>query len=653
MKDNAMHGKQCLKPFKPLAASLALEEVPTLKEPRLIGQWLLWLEQRPNEGGRTSAFIRPWGLNEVAPQELTPAPINLRSRVHGYGGGVLSTYLDGDLLLLAWIDDCNGCLWTQSWKVLENTKQGQQNWLRPINSPTCLSTNEHFALADGLIDMRRNRWIGVMEKDGRDFFVSFFLNQKNQTPLVIFRPQDFCGYGVLSPDGDHFAWVEWQQPSMPWEESQLWWGSFNNEGEIQAQKLLLGSSPDASRPTSVFQPIWLSNGEILVAEDSSGWWNLVQIAPQVDSAIAPPCRRIWRIEADLGMPQWVYGMATASFSGDKILSLRCEEGRWSIVLLGNEGLVTELDQPFDDLAYLCADQDRLVAIASNPLKEIGLLEFDMAAGTWQHTPARQPVLDEEHISIPESFWFKGFGGELTHAWYYPPINWDGKPAPLLVKSHSGPTAMAGIGLDLVIQFWTSRGWAVVDVNYGGSTGFGRNYRERLKGGWGVVDVFDCAAAAQNLVSVGKADQECLAIEGGSAGGFTTLAALCFTDVFRVAACRYAVSDLISMTRETHRFEAGYLDHLLGSWPENRQKFLDRSPLLHAEEINCPVIFFQGMKDQVVPPEQTERIAQALRSKNIPVEVHTFADEGHGFRDSQVKIKVLEATEKFFRKYLDL
>ena len=213
--------------------------------------------------------------------------------------------------------------------------------------------------------------------------------------------------------------------------------------------------------------------------------------------------------------------------------------------------------------------------------------------------------------------------------------------------------MAGIGLDLVIQFWTSRGWAVVDVNYGGSTGFGRNYRERLKGGWGVVDVFDCAAAAQNLVSVGKADQECLAIEGGSAGGFTTLAALCFTDVFRVAACRYAVSDLISMTRETHRFEAGYLDHLLGSWPENRQKFLDRSPLLHAEEINCPVIFFQGMKDQVVPPEQTERIAQALRSKNIPVEVHTFADEGHGFRDSQVKIKVLEATEKFFRKYLDL
>ena len=653
MKENAKIGMGSSTPVKPLTASLALGEVPAIKEPRLIDQWVLWLEQRPNEGGRTSVFLRPWGNKEVAPQELTPSPINLRSRVHGYGGGVLSSYLDGDLLLLAWIDDCDGCLWTQAWKPLSYSKKHQQNWLRPLHSPICLSRPGDFALADGLIDGRRNRWIGVMEKDGRDFFVSFSLNQENQIPSVIFRPQDFCGYGVLSPDGDQFAWVEWQQPSMPWEESQLWYGRFNDLGEIQDQKLLLGRSSDSIKSTSVFQPIWLSTGELLVAEDSSGWWNLMKIAPEFDSLSANACRPICTMQVEMGMPQWVYGMSTISISDEKIISLSCKEGRWRIVWLNHDGLVTELDQPFDDLAGLCADQGRVVAIASNPLKEPGLLEFDLVAGTFLHTPVRGPVLEENQISVPEPFWFKGFGGKSTHAWYYPPINWDGKPAPLLVKSHSGPTGMAGIGLNLAIQFWTSRGWGVVDVNYGGSTGFGREYRERLKGGWGVVDVFDCSAAAKSLVSLGKANQDYLAIEGGSAGGFTTLASLCFTDLFRVGACRYAVSDLVNISRDTHRFEAGYFENLLGPWPQDRQKYIDRSPLMHAEEINCPVIFFQGMKDQVVPPEQTERMAQALRNKNIPVEVHTFSEEGHGFRDSRVRIMVLEATEKFFRTHLGL
>ena len=213
--------------------------------------------------------------------------------------------------------------------------------------------------------------------------------------------------------------------------------------------------------------------------------------------------------------------------------------------------------------------------------------------------------------------------------------------------------MASSGLNLGIQFWTSRGWAVADVNYGGSTGFGRAYRERLKGGWGQVDVFDCSAAAKFLIASGKANSEYIAIEGGSAGGFTTLACLCFTDVFRVGACRYAVSDLQSMVEDTHRFEAGYLDHLLGSWSVARQKYLDRSPLNHVEQITAPVIFFQGLKDKVVLPDQTERIAAVLRKQNIPVEVLTFPDEGHGFRDGRVRVQVLELTEKFFRKHLGL
>jgi len=359
------------------------------------------------------------------------------------------------------------------------------------------------------------------------------------------------------------------------------------------------------------------------------------------------------MEAETAMPQWVYGMSTTASTGKTIVNTSCHKGRWRINLLTLDGSIREFQQPFDDLAGLHADQNRVVLIASNPTTESGLLEVDLSDGSWRHKPVRELLMEEAEISVPEAFWFEGFRGRLTHAWYYPPAHWNGLPSPLLVKSHSGPTGMARRGLDLGIQFWTSRGWGVVDVNYGGSTGFGREYRERLKGGWGEVDVFDCSAAAMSLVEEGKADKQLLAIEGGSAGGFTTLACLCTTDVFRVGACRYAVSDLIAMTQDTHRFEAGYLDYLLGPWPDERQRYLDRSPLNNAEKINCPVIFFQGMKDKVVLPGQTERMVDALRKRNIPVSVYTFAEEGHGFRNCTVKVKVLETTEKFFRKNLGI
>ena len=326
---------------------------------------------------------------------------------------------------------------------------------------------------------------------------------------------------------------------------------------------------------------------------------------------------------------------------------------------GLDGRVEPLEQPFDDLAGLWALEGRAVAIASNSTSVAGLLELNLhadAAELWRHTPAVALPMEQEAISIAEPLWFSGFDGLRTHAWYYPPsgaAHTPEEPAPLLVKSHSGPTAMARRGLNLAIQYWTSRGWGVVDVNYGGSTGFGRPYRERLDQGWGAVDVEDCAAAARALIASGKAHPEQIAIEGGSAGGFTTLACLCFTDVFKVGACRYAVCDLSAMAQDTHRFEARYLDGLVGAWPAERARYDARSPLKHADQIRCPVLFFQGAQDRVVPPEQTERMAAALRANGIPVEVCVFAHEGHGFRDSAVQIKVLEDTEAFFRSQLGL
>ena len=638
---------------QPLSARTALGRSPALKEPRLLGDWVLWLEQRPQEKGRTTALIRPWGQPDIAPQELTPAPTNLRCRIHEYGGGPLAAAASGDQLQLIWVDDNDRCLWQQTWRGLLTPKP---TVLTAVSAPTRLSAPGSGSLGGGVIDLQRQRWVGVLERDGHDHLVSVALDQSDQEPRVLHTAADFAGYPAISADGHQLAWVEWQQPAMPWDASELHGASIDAQGQLGNHRTLAGSHPSAETRISVFQPLWQPDGTLVAAEDSSGWWNLMRKASPGDASAAHAdhgWERPWPMQAETAMPQWVFGMRTTAWDGTHLLAAICTEGRWQLTRLSGDGTTIPVHQPFDDLADLDADAGRAVAIASSNSIGQGLLELDLHSGTWWHTPATEAVLEPDAISTAEPLWFEGANGQRTHAWYYPPSAGASPKSPLLVKSHSGPTAMARRGLNLGIQFWTSRGWGVVDVNYGGSTGFGRAYRERLNDGWGVVDVQDCAAAATTLVQAGKAHPERIAIEGGSAGGFTTLACLCFTDVFRVGACRYAVSDLSALATETHRFEARYLDTLVGQWPQEQSLYQERSPLQHADRIRCPVIFFQGLQDKVVVPEQTERMAAALRAKGIPVNVETFADEGHGFRDSEVKVQVLEATEAFFRHHLGL
>lgn len=633
---------------QPLSARTALGRQPVLKTPQILGNWVLWLEQRPQEKGRTTAMIRPWLQTEATAKELTAAPANLRCRIHEYGGGAMAVALMGDKLLLTWIDDGDGCLWQQTWRGLGSEDCAA---LTAETQPIRISTPGSWALGGGLIDQTRLLWLGVMERNGRDQLVSVALNQSDQHPKVLHAADDFVGYPALSADGSQLAWVEWRQPAMPWDASELRCACLSPEGQLTQVQTLAGSRPDAEQAISVFQPLWQPDGSLVVAEDSSGWWNLMRLADPASGKCN--WERPWPMQAETAMPQWVFGMSTSAWDGKQLLAAVCAEGRWKLKQLKSDGTILSVDQPFDDLADLHADAGRAVVIASSPLIGQGLLELELTTGDWQHTPASEAALPIEAISSAEPLWFEGAGNLRTHAWYYPPLGGASSETPLLVKSHSGPTAMAGRGLSLGIQFWTTRGWGVVDVNYGGSTGFGRAYRERLNSSWGVVDVQDCAAAAMALVEAGQADPHKIAIEGGSAGGFTTLACLCFTDVFRAGACRYAVSDLTSLASETHRFEARYLDSLVGAWPEERASYEQRSPLQHAQSIRCPVIFFQGLQDKVVVPEQTERMAGALSSNGLPVEVQTFAEEGHGFRDSAVKVQVLEATERFFRRQLGL
>jgi len=599
--------------------------------------------------------MHPTGPTEAAPLELTPSPWNLRSRLHGYGGGAFAT--DGTTVVFVHEGD------RQLWRL--DLSDGLVPGPAPqrLTNPVELSQGEgpcgERAFADGLLDPPRRRWLGVMEANGSDQLVAVDL--AGGAPQTLHVAKDFCGSPALSPTGSHLAWLEWQQPFMPWERSQLWIGRFDGQGTLTDVRCLAGSDGDAAVGESVFQPLW-AGPDLVVARDGSGWWTLTRFANADASAGSSPLpgEPLLPMEADFGVPQWAAGLRTTAWDGNQLVAAACRQGSWELGRLEQAPAGAEpswrwqpLAVPFPDLSDLSAEAGRLVAIASAPQSLAGLLEIDLASGTWSHTPAAPSPLRTGQISSPEALWFAGATGEPTHAWYYPPSSGAHPDSPLLIRAHSGPTGMARTGLNLVVQFWTSRGWGVVDVNYGGSSGFGRAYRERLQGQWGVLDVGDCLAAAAAVVASGRADAQRVAMEGSSASGFTVLAALAAGGGLQVAACRYPVVDLESLAREGHRFEAHYLDGLVGPLPGARDLYQARSPLQQVARIQRPVILFHGLDDRVVPPSQSERLALALSERGVPVEIYLFPGEGHGFRSGAVQAQVLEATEAFFRRHLGL
>lgn len=691
-----------------LPAELVLGATPVLKEPRLQGGRLFWLEQRPAERGRTTLRMRGRQGEEL---DLTPE-LDLRSRLHGYGGGVYCVAA-GVAVVVA---EGGRSLW----RLDLPGAPGSEPPAAPVRLTPEQATGdgESSLFGDGLIDLGRQRWIGVCEQGGRDRLVAVPLS--GGSPRVLWESPDFCGYAVLSPAGSHLAWVSWRQPCMPWDRSQLWLGRFDARGDLVDTRSIGGSAPGEAQAISVFQPLWAGT-DLVVANDRSGWWNLelLEGAEVLPAAAAPQWRPLLPMQAEFGMPQWVYGMRTTAWDGGRLVAACCRDGRWELGALvasgddagdvcadvGDEvgsgaagngrapaptasgsapGLASAgalagslcwqpIPLPFDDLAALDAEDGTLVAIASGPVAGPGLLELTLhdgagrnsggegpaasppglSEGRWTHRLAAPAPLAPDQISRPEPLWFSGHGGRPTHAWYYPPRGGAHAGSPLLVRGHSGPTGMARTGLSLAIQFWTSRGWGVVDVNYGGSTGFGRAYRERLDGGWGVVDVDDCLAAARAVVEAGRADPARIAMEGSSASGFTVLAAMARGDTLRAGAIRYPVTDLTSLAECDHRFEARYFDALVGPWPAARALYEQRSPLRQVERIQAPLLFFHGLEDPVVPAQQSIAMVERLKARGIPVELVLFEGEGHGFRDGSVQRQVLERSEAFFRETFGL
>ena len=636
-----------------LDAEKVYGEAPIFKEPRIIGDWILWLEQRPNEKGRTTALIRPWGQKDVLPQELTPYPSDLRTKIHGYGGAPLTATLDGSDLILTWVDNKDNRLWMRTWFYEEEKEKSFSFKFIPKIESICLTKKHNYFLAGGVIDLEKNIWIGLMEDEEGDHIVSYSLNKSEQYPKIIYSSQGLLGYLALNSKDRKLAWVEWKNTSMPWDLNELKFAKLDEKENLINIVTLNNEYLKCTEKISFFNPIWSDTGDLFVAEDSSGWWNITQIKTDLNNNSITIFQNQWTIKAEIAFPQWVLGMSSFSCVGDNVVGAFAQEGIWTLALFQKNGSIKIFDQPFIEFSGLHSHQNRLVAIASSAEITEGIFEIDLLNQSWEHTPASSFSLDPKEISIGESFWFIGSNEEKVHAWYYPPLNKQILLPPLLVKSHSGPTGMARCGLDLEVQFWTSRGWAVVDVNYGGSSGFGREYRDRLRGNWGVIDVMDCTKAAQSLIASGKADKDRIAIMGSSASGFTALGCLISADIFNIGACKYAVTDLIGMANSTHRFEEFYLDYLIGNIETDYEKYLKRSPIENVNFMNMPLILFHGLKDKVIPSDQSIAIKDELLKREIPVQINLFENEGHGFKDGKIKVDVLNKTEAFFRQYLNI
>jgi len=633
MREESGLGKQ-VAPYgswrSPITSELVASKIIRLEWTVLDGENIYWIEIRPNEGGRYVIVRRTQDGNI---SDMTPPPLNARTRVHEYGGGAYNVS-DG----------------TIHFSNFDDQRIYQQE---PGVAPYPLTPEADLRYADIITDHRRSRLICVREdhrvsdREAVNTLVSVNLKSSNGGQVLV-SGKDFYSSPRLSPDCSRLAWLTWNHPNMPWDGTELWVGELRADGSLENAKRVEGGIDE-----SILQPEWSPEGVLHFISDRSGWWNLYR---WLDGHIEPLCE----MKADFGRPQWVFGMSTYAFeSANRIICTYTQQGIWHLASLNaTSGKIENIENPYTDIWSLQASSGLAVFIAGAPHKPPSIVKLSPATGRIEVLRRSSNVhVDAEYLSIPEAIEFPAEKSLTAHAFFYPPRNRDftgpsEERPPLLVISHGGPTAAAHTYLQLnlrAIPYWTSRGFAVVDVNYGGSSGYGRAYRQRLNGQWGVVDLDDCVNVAHYLVKKGKVDGDRLAIRGGSAGGYTTLCALTFRNIFKAGASYYGLSDLEVFVKDTHKFESHYLDRLIGPYPERRDLYRERSPILFVDRILCPIIFFQGLEDKIVPPSQAEIMVQALREKGLPVAYISFEGEQHGFRRAKSIKRSLDAELYFYSK----
>lgn len=618
-------------PYGSWVSPVSIEQLTSasigLSAARRDGDYVYWLQSHADQGGRSSVWRR-LAVGGVA-AELTPTPLNVRSRVHEYGGGeydvrdgvgVSSEFTEGRLY--RWGD----------------------------GPPQAITPESAYRYGDLRVHPDRGLVLAVREDHSGPWepvntIVALDLAGPNvDCGSVICSGADFYSTPELGADG-RLAWTQWDHPNMPWDSTTVLVGTLQLSG---ADSTVTDVRTAAGGPgESAVQPRWLGSGELIFISDRTNWWNLYGWR---DGEV----RALHETAAEFCAPQWGLGQQPyAVVDDDELLCTLLRDGQSQVARLTiSTGELTAVAEPGVAAAGVSVAGRTAAAVLSYPDRPSALALLDLDAPqlntpSWiEVLKSSEVALDPEAISRAEAVTWPSEQGAV-HGWFYPPVNpgfaaLDGTTPPLITLSHGGPTAFANPGFSLGFQFWTSRGYAILDVNYGGSAGYGRTYRDRLSKTWGIVDVADCANGARTMGEQGRADPGRLAIKGGSAGGFTTLAALTSTAVFAAGISSYGIGDLETLATDTHKFEARYLDGLVGPYPRDRDVYVERSPIHHVDALSAPILLLQGLDDRVVPPNQAETFAAAARAKGLPVALLMFAGEGHGFRRAETIKASLDA-----------
>ncbi len=618
----------------PVATEMLTQGALRFDELDVDGDDLYWVESRPDEQGRYAA-MRYTTAGELS--EVTTSDLSARTLVHEYGGGSLAV--------------SNGVAYFSNFS-------DQRLYRRSVDgsdAPTLLTPEIDIRFADATIDDERGRLICVAEDHRREgleaenYLASIPIDGSAANGEEITRLHegfDFCSSPRLSPDGRRLAWICWNHPNMPWDATELWLAEVAANGSLLSPRRIAG---DARGSVSITEPQWGPDGTLFCVSDASGWWNIQRF----DGSDLIP---VVSLDAEFGQPQWEFSMSSYAVMDECCLVAQYgnADGRKLAVVDLEVGELRPIETPFNSFGYFTAAcGPRVICAAAGPDVGAAIVAIDVDTGEVETIRASaSPELDPAYFSQAEAITYPTAGGLISHAYYYPPTNPDfagpeDELPPLVTFIHGGPTSATNPGFALAIQYWTTRGFAVVDVNYRGSTGYGTEYRRQLNGNWGIADREDCEAAARYLVDRGDVDPARLAIRGGSAGGYTTLCALTFGDVFTAGASYFGVSDAAALAEDTHKFESRYLDSLIGPYPERAELYEQRSPIHSVDRLSCPVIFLQGLEDKIVPPNQAERMVDALRKKGLPVAYIAFEGEQHGFRQAANIQRATEAELDFY------
>jgi dipeptidyl aminopeptidase/acylaminoacyl peptidase len=620
----------------PVTPELLVENALGLGSTGLIDGRPAWVESRASEGGRQVLVVLG---SDGEPHDQIPEGFSVRSSLHEYGGRCWAPCGAG-AIFANWSDQ-------RLYRVTPGA-DGEPGVPEPLTpeppSPRSVRYADLEVSPDGTwMVAARERHAGTVEND----LVAVSLTGSAPTDTVALAGgHDFVAAGRISPDGRRLAWLTWDHPDMPWDHTELWVAvlAVRPAGGVSLSDALRMAGADGE---SVSQPRWSPDGELHYISDRTGWWNLYD---EKGRALAP-------LDAEFAEPDWVVGQSSYTFLADGRLVATCSAAGGQRLGVVAGGALRAVALPDASYNSVVGAGDSVVAVAGSATTGPAVVRIDIDEATVAVVRRSRPTtLDPAYVSAAQAIEFPSADGRRAHAYWYPPTNPDyipppGERPPLVVMSHGGPTSAASATLSYPVQFWTTRGFGVVDVDYGGSSGYGREYRRLLRDRWGIVDVDDCVAAAQWLAEAGWVDPARMVIRGGSAGGYTTLAALAFRDVFAAGASHFGVADLELLARDTHKFESRYLDGLVGPYPEAIDIYRARSPIHHLEGLTRPIILFQGLEDAVVPPAQAELMAVALAERGVPVAHLTFEGEQHGFRQAATITRVIRAELAFYGRVL--